>query len=358
MKKVMIGLTLFLTAGWLVTGCGEKESETPTLAPTAGTASISPDTMVAKVNGKEITVAMLNQQINAMMQQYAQQVPPDQLNQLKPMLRQQAVAALVNQELLLEEAEKEGISPSSDDIDAELEKIIAQFPTREQFDAQLAQAGVTEVDLRNDLSRNLKIRMLIDKQTPEGDEATDQDVETFYTENSEQFKQPEQVEAAHILIKFGPADTEEQKAEKHAKLEDIKKQIDEGADFAELATANSDDVGSAANGGDLGYFGRGRMIPAFEEVAFALETGEVSDIVETTFGYHLIKVTGHKDAGVVPLEEVKEQVAIFLTNQKQQKVIGEYIQKLRNSSVIDYGEGFQPVQPPPAGQFPPAQPPK
>ncbi len=100
------------------------------------------------------------------------------------------------------------------------------------------------------------------------------------------------------------------------------------------------------------------MIPAFEEVAFSLETGEVSDIVETTFGYHLIKVTDHKDAGVVPLEEVKEQVAIFLTNQKQQKVIGEYIQKLRNSSVIDYGEGFQPVQPPPAGQFPPAQPPK
>jgi peptidyl-prolyl cis-trans isomerase C len=356
MKKGIICLMLLLTAGWLITGCGEKETESTT--PTAGSGSIMPDAMVAKVNGKAINAAMLNQQLNAMMQQYAQQVPPDQLSKLQPMLRQQAVAALVNQELLLEEADKEGISPSSDEIDAELEKIVSQFPTREQFDAQLAQAGITTDDLRSDLKRNLKIRLLIDKQTPEGEEVTDQEVETFYAENTEQFEQPEQVEAGHILIKFGPEDTEEQKAEKREKLAEIKKQIDEGADFSKLATDNSDDVASAAQGGDLGYFGRGRMIPAFEEVAFALGTGEVSDIVETTFGYHLIKVTGHKDAGVVPLEEVKEQVVLFLNNQKQQKVVGEYIQKLRDSAVIEYGQGFQPIPPPSMGQFPPPEPPK
>ena len=305
MKKGLICLMLFFAAGWIISGCGDKEPESTT--PTVGAAAIAPDTMVAKVNGKEINAAMLNQQLNVMMQQYAQQVPPDQLSKLKPMLRQQAVAALVNQELLLEEADKEGLTPSKEEVDAEIDKIIAQFPSREKFDAQLAQAGVTTDDLRSDLNRNLKIRMLIDKQIPEGGEVTDQEVETFYTENTEQFEQPEQVEASHILIKFGPEDTEEQKAEKREKLAEIKKQIDEGADFSELATANSDDVGSAAQGGDLGYFGRGRMIPAFEEVAFTLGTGEVSDIVETTFGYHLIKVTGHRDAGVVPLEEVKER---------------------------------------------------
>jgi len=108
MKKGMICLMLFVAAGWLVTGCGDEEKEST--APSAGVASIAPDTMVAKVNGKEITAAMLNQQINAMMQQYAQQVPPDQLSKLQPMLRQQAVAALVNQELLQEEADKEGVS--------------------------------------------------------------------------------------------------------------------------------------------------------------------------------------------------------------------------------------------------------
>ena len=356
MKKGIVFLMLFFAAGWIITGCGDKEPESTT--PTAGSGSIMPDAMVAKVNGKEISAAMLNQQLNAMMQQYAQQVPPDQLSKLQPMLRQQAVAALVNQELLLEEADKEGISPSSDEIDAEFEKIVSQFPTREQFDAQLTQAGVTTDDLRSDLKRNLKIRLLIDKQTPEGEEVTDQEVETFYAENTEQFEQPEQVEAGHILIKFGPEDTEEQKAEKREKLVEIKKQIDEGADFSKLATDNSDDVGSAAQGGDLGYFGRGRMIPAFEEVAFALGTGEVSDIVETTFGYHLIKVTGHKDAGVVPLEEVKEQVVLFLDNQKQQKVVGEYILKLRDSAVIEYGQGFQPIPQPSMGQLPPPAPPK
>jgi peptidyl-prolyl cis-trans isomerase C len=356
MKKGMICLMLFVAAGWLVAGCGDKESEST--APAGGIASISPDTMVAKVNGKEINAGMLNQQFNAMMQQYAQQVPPEQLSKLQPMLKQQAVAALVNQELLLEEADKEGISPSNDEINAEIEKIVGQFPSREDFDAQLARAGVTDAALRRDLSRNLKIQTLVDKQNPEGDEVTDEDVETFYAENSQQFQQPEQVGASHILIKFAPEDTEEQKAEKREKLLEIKKQIDEGADFSELATDNSDDVGSAANGGDLGYFGRGRMIPAFEEVAFALGTGEVSDIVETKFGYHLIEVTGHKEEGVVPLEEVKEQVALYLGNQKQQKVIGEYIQTLRAGAMIEYGEGFKPMPPAPAGQFPPPQPPK
>jgi len=100
------------------------------------------------------------------------------------------------------------------------------------------------------------------------------------------------------------------------------------------------------------------MIPAFEEVAFSLGTGEVSDIVEAQFGYHLIEVTGRKEEGVIPLEEVKEQVALYLENQKKQKVIGEYIQTLRAGAMIEYGEGFQPMPPAPMGQFPPPQPPK
>ena len=97
------------------------------------------------------------------------------------------------------------------------------------------------------------------------------------------------------------------------------------------------------------------MIPAFEEVAFTLETGKISDIVETEFGYHLIKVTGRKDAGIAPLEDVAEQVSFFLENQKKQKVIGAYLQNLRAAASIEYGQGFQPAPPPSMGQFPPAQ---
>lgn len=353
MKKGFICLIAILSMGWLMFGCGEKEPESS--EPVSITETVEPDTMVAKVNGKEINVMMLNQQLNAMMQQYARQVPPDQLSKLEPLLRQQAVAALVNQELLLEEAEREGITPSDEEVNTEIEQIIAQFPTKEQFESQLAQAGVDEDDLRRDLARNLKIRSLIEKQIPEGDEVTDEDVETFYSENSEQFQQQEQVEASHILIKIEPEDSEDQKAEKRAKLVEIKKQIDSGADFSELAEESSQDTGSATRGGNLGYFGRGMMIPAFEEVAFSLGTGEVSDIVETKFGYHLIKVTGRKEAGVVPLEEVREQVAFYLDNQKKQKIIGDYLQKLRDQAAIEYGEGFQPVMPP-AAEFPPPQP--
>jgi peptidyl-prolyl cis-trans isomerase C len=356
MKKGIICLMLFLAAGWLITGCGEKETESP--APVADSRSVELGTMVAKVNGKEITGAMLNQQLNLMMQQYAQQVPPDQMSKLQPMLRQQAVTALVNQELLREAAEEAGITLEAKAIDDEIEKIAGQFPTREQFEAQMTQAGVTEEDLRKDIARGLKIQALVKKEAPSEEEATDEEIEAFYTGNAEQFQHPEQVEASHILIKFDPADTDQQKEEKRNKLAELKKQIDEGADFAELAKANSQDVGSGEKGGELGYFGRGRMIKPFEEVAFSLAPGEVGEIVETRFGYHLIKVTGRKDARVVPLEEVKEQVGIYLVNQKKQQAVGDYLQKLRSAAMIEYGQGFKPIPPPPIGEFPPPAPPK
>ncbi|MDP8214553.1 MAG: peptidylprolyl isomerase [Candidatus Euphemobacter frigidus] len=363
MKRSIGLLLIVLAGGWVLSGCGDKEKEKES-APIADLPSsqetVAPTAMVADVNGTVVTGAMLNQQIAAMRQQYAMRVPPEQMSRLQPMLRQQAVASLVNQELLFQKAEREEIEPDKEKVDEEIEKIAARFPSREQFEQQLARAGVTDEALRRDIARNLKIQLLIDKQLPPKEEleASEEEVEKFYNENPRNFEQPEQVGASHILIKFSPEDTTEQKEEKRRKLAEIEKQIDEGADFAELARENSQDIGSAEKGGELGYFPRGRMIKPFEETAFAMGTGEVSEIVETQFGYHLIKVTGRKEAGVIPLEEVEEEITSFLTSQKRQQIIDEYLQKLRSDARIEYGEDFKPIPPPPINQYPPPQLPK
>ncbi|MFH1038680.1 MAG: peptidylprolyl isomerase [PVC group bacterium] len=360
-KKLYVGVMVLLAGGWLFGGCGEKEKEAAPPAPETGQVRVdtaAPDAMVTTVNGVEVKGALFNQQLNALLQQYSRQIPPEQLSKMQPMLRQQAVAALVNQQLMMQEAEREEIMPDDQEVDAEIEKIVKQFPGREELDAQLKRAGVTLEDLRKDITRNLKIQMLAEQQFSSGTEATEEEITTFYNDNQEQFQQPEQVAASHILIKFAPDDTDEAKAEKREQLAALQKQVAEGADFAALAEANSQDTGSAQQGGSLGYFGRGMMIKPFEDTAFALQSGGVSEIVETQFGYHLIKVTGKKDAGIVPLEEVKEQVGIFLVNQKKQQTIGDFLQKLRDAATIEYGQGFQPVPPPTAGQFPPPQPPE
>lgn len=358
-KTARVLIMVTLASGIIFSGCGKKEEPaTLTPGPLQGAGTLSPEAVVARVNGTVITGQMLNQQLAALLQQYAAQVPAEQLQQLQPMLRQQAVEALVNQDLLFREAVRQEITPTGEEIDAQLEEIVTQFPSRAEFESQLGLNGLTPDVLKDDIRRNLMIQRLVEAQFPEDLESTDEEIEEFYTANTDQFEQPEQVEASHILIQIPSSGDEEEKSAKLAEIEAIKVRIDGGEDFAEVAKESSQDTGSAPQGGSLGYFGRGQMIPAFEEVAFALEPGEISDIVETQFGYHLIQVSDKREAGTVPLEEISEQIGIYLTNQKQQQVIGDYLRNLRKGADIQYEPGFQPVPPPPAGQgqFPPAAP--
>ena len=140
------------------------------------------------------------------------------------------------------------------------------------------------------------------------------DIEAAYNTNSQQYETPEQVRASHILLKTEGKDD----ATVKAKAEDLLKKAKAGADFAELAKANSEDEASAKNGGDLDYFGRGRMVPEFDQVAFALQPGQISDVVKTQYGYHIIKATDKKAATTRPLAEVRQQLSDQLSYERAQ----------------------------------------
>jgi len=140
------------------------------------------------------------------------------------------------------------------------------------------------------------------------------DIEQAYNSNSQQYQTPEQVRASHILLKTEGKDD----ATVKAKAEELLKKAKAGADFAELAKANSEDEASAKNGGDLDYFGRGRMVPEFDQVAFALQPGQISDVVKTQYGYHVIKVLDRKAATTRPLAEVRQQLSDQLSYERAQ----------------------------------------
>jgi peptidyl-prolyl cis-trans isomerase D len=140
------------------------------------------------------------------------------------------------------------------------------------------------------------------------------DIEAAYNSNSQQYETPEQVRASHILLKTEGKDD----ATVKAKAEELLKKAKAGADFAELAKANSEDEASAKNGGDLDYFGRGRMVPEFDQVAFALQPGQISDVVKTQYGYHIIKTTDRKAATTRPLAEVRQQLSDQLSYERAQ----------------------------------------
>ena len=162
---------------------------------------------------------------------------------------------------------------------------------------------------------------------------TDEEIQKFYDENKEGFAQGESVTASHILIKVDPTDDDAAKAAKRARIEDLRKQALEGADFAELAKANSD-CPSASSGGDLGTFGKGQMVPEFEDAAFSQPTGSVGEVVETQFGFHIIKVTDHQQAKATDFSEVKERISDILYSQKQQDAVKEYVDGLRKQADV------------------------
>ncbi len=148
------------------------------------------------------------------------------------------------------------------------------------------------------------------------------------------FKQPEQVRASHILIKVEPQADESQKAAARKKIQKIQQRLQKGEDFAALAEEFSQ-CPSSAKGGDLGYFRRGQMVKPFEEAAFALKPGEVSDVVETKFGYHLIKVIEKKSETTIAFEDIKDRLEQYLKQEKVQKEVSLYAQKLKEKAKVE-----------------------
>jgi parvulin-like peptidyl-prolyl isomerase len=146
-------------------------------------------------------------------------------------------------------------------------------------------------------------------------EPTTPEIDAFYQENIQRFQEGEKVTASHILISATPGMSEEEQAAAKAEADDIRSQILEGADFAEMAKEHSADVTSGARGGELGSFERGRTVPPFEEVAFSLEIGEISEPVQTRFGYHLIKVSDHVEAGTREIADVRDVIIRQLQQQ-------------------------------------------
>ena len=150
------------------------------------------------------------------------------------------------------------------------------------------------------------------------------DIEREYNNNSEQYSTPEQVRASHILLKTEGKDD----AAVKAKAEELRKRARGGADFADLAKKNSEDEGSAKNGGDLDYFGKGRMVPEFDAAVFAMQPGQISDLVKTQYGYHIIKLMDKKAATTRPLAEVRQQLSDQLAYQRAQAQAADLAQKL------------------------------
>ncbi|QHW31498.1 peptidylprolyl isomerase [Paenibacillus rhizovicinus] len=230
----------------------------------------------------------------------------------------QTMDNLIQAELINQEAKKQGIVISEQDVDAEIALIIKQFPSEADFQAALVQNGMTLEDLRRQTPMQLQIRRILEPRA----KVTDEQVKQYFDANRAEYDQPEQVRASHILVAT------------QAEADAIMKQLKAGADFAKLAKEKSIDAGSKDAGGDLGYFGKGVMIPEFEKAAFSLKVGVLGGPVKTEFGYHIIKVTDHKAAKAAKFEDKEAEIRAKLVRDKVSGLSSAWLADLKAKAQI------------------------
>ena len=287
---------------------------------------------VATVNGVAIKRADFDREVFAIKSRFAPQGVMEAAQEAE--LQTSVLEKMIGGELLYQASKKKGVKVEAAAIDAELGKLKKNFPGDKEFKEAIKNSGTSEAELKNQIQKNLAIQRLLDQDFAAKATVSAEEAKGFYEKNKEKFKQPEQVKASHILIEVKDGATEAEKKAARQKIEAILKKVKAGEDFAKLAQENSQ-CPSSSQGGDLGFFGRGQMVPPFETAAFALKPGAVSDIVETQFGYHIIKVTDKKAESTVAYETVKEQISQRLKATKTQEAVSRYVAELEKGAKIE-----------------------
>ena len=295
--------------------------------------SQSAEQKVAVVNGTVINQAEFDNEMNRVVERLQRTGRfPNDLE--RSQMKKQVLENLIARELLYQESQKKGIKVDQKEIEAQLTALKGRFPSEVEFKKALSTMNLTEAGLRFQFERDLAIRKLLDDQIGGKSTVSEKESRAYYDGNLESFKKPEQVRASHILIKVDQGADEAKKAEARTKIESLQAKLKNGEDFGAVAKEYSEGP-SGPKGGDLGFFGRGQMVKPFEETAFSMKPGQVSGMVETRFGYHLIMVTERTPESTLSYEEVKDRLEQYLKQQKVQEEIAAYVETLKGKAKIE-----------------------
>jgi len=342
MKKLLVCLAVTTV---LFTGC-----------------SFMKKTGIIEVNGQVITQADFDKEFDKSVDKSiikafggAKNFVKSDENPMYAVFKEKVVNELIIKALLDEEIEKRGITATKEDVQNELKAVIDKVGSKEELNKILKERGISNEQLTNDLRTQVKIRKLIN--SVEKIEVSDAEVQKYYDTHPQEFTHGEQVRASHILIAANVLDMvrtikeknpnidpselntqmEKQMAERKAKAEAILAEVQKNPDnFAKIAEQKSDDKGSAARGGELGFFPREAMVKEFSNAAFSMKPNTISGLVQTGYGYHIIKVTDRMEAGKTPFVKIKDELKFYLTTQKQVAVLKKLTESLMKTADIKY----------------------
>jgi peptidyl-prolyl cis-trans isomerase C len=317
-------------SGAAAPGATAGPAASPALPPPPKPVPAQIPPVVAKVNGEPIEKWEFENAIRSVEARAGGPVPAERRDEILRGVLDQLVAF----HLLAQEAHARKLVVADADVDAQLADIRRGFPSEDVFKQEMSKQGVSLDQIKSQARMRLEVSKLIDAEITAKIAVPDADVDAFYKQNPERFKQNESVHASHILIGVPQNATPQQKAQAKSAAQDALKKARAGADFAALAKERSNDS-SAQNGGDLGFVPRGQTVPAFEDAAFKLKPGQMSGVVETQFGYHIIKVHEHRDARTAPFAEVSAQIKQFLEQGQRETKLQQFVETARARARIE-----------------------
>jgi parvulin-like peptidyl-prolyl isomerase len=298
-------------------------------------------TAVASVNGIEVTQEEVDEYINFILSQDpegGEYLTDEDLKELEINI----IDSLLVVKLLEQYAGENNINASQEEVDLQMDSIITSYGSESAFEADLKEKNVNKSFLENEL-KNQILRSKIYAEATMEVIITEEQAKQYYDENLEvQFISPERIRVSHILSMFSWVqddsieENDQDKEEAKDKIEFVQEQLEKGAEFGDMAREFSDDSSNSVDGGDLGFITRGQMVEEFENAAFALEIDEVSSIVETEFGYHLIKVFDREEEGAQAFEDVKDDISTYLSELNKMEKWEEFVMALIDDAEIIY----------------------
>lgn len=241
---------------------------------------------------------------------------------------------MVDRTVFAQEAKAAGVSVPDSVVANVLAQFVRQFGGDAQVDELLSPMGLTREDFRIAIQRDLTIRTYVDTRIMPTIVIGESDAHAFYDQNPTMFAGQDSIDCRHIILLSHETDTDQQRKDRRAQMESIRQRALDGEDFAALARQVSQD-NSAQNGGDLGWFPRGMMVKPFDDAAFALKLNQISQIVETQFGLHLIKCIGKKPARTIPYDEAQASIEMMLKQRSLSAELQNRLQKSREAAIIE-----------------------
>lgn len=285
------------------------------------------------VDGEVVPPQAIEHELARLVQFYSQHMPEEELRKQLDVLRSRAIDQAIGSKLLFLEAEKLNIQVPKEDIDNSIFGMAKELGGMDKLREQLKKQNLSEEIFREQIRRGRRVDILVSQIVSEASEPTEEEARDHFEAHKDEYTKPERVLAQHILIT--PKDgSDASKKEALEKIEAIRERVLAGADFGDEATKYSD-CPSGKNGGSLGWFSKGMMVPPFEQAAFGMEVGGVSDVVETQFGFHIILKTDHEEPQNADFEEAKESVRDFLHHSKRGELLSKHVKMLRDKAKVE-----------------------